>query len=684
MNRRKSSFAAMFTVVCLGIITGITLLLSLVSIREIRSSSYRSLELFIVESTRHLRDQAEEQIRRRVLLLEYAAMGSLPLIKQAAASEEGRLALQAYFGKMAKMLPGVLSFFGSGMGRWSDPGNFFASGDGWFPDSGYDNTLRSWFIEGKAAQRGLAITDPYLDMVTKTLTVALAKTVYDEQGNPVAVLAEDISINTLDEMANAESTIPQIKNFILHSSGRYVSNPDAGAVMEKDFFTDYGLEQYRAQILGSASFFGTGGTVFICSEPIALANWNLVSVIPVKAVFAEADKLRLRLIIISLVLLAAAGTVAVVFTHKMLTIPLRGIENIAEALAGMDFSVDIKKFRPDDLGAMQRALIKIRDSLHKAIDDLQDHLTKMTAKSAKLNTVIVESADSLKIITDNMDGMKNKTDSQMESVKQTSDLLADIVEHIGLLDQAVQTQASHITESSAAIEEMVANIASIRSVAANTDKTTGALNKSSSEGHKMLIRLTEDLHRIEERAKTLQSANKVIADIAAQTNILAMNAAIEAAHAGELGKGFAVVAGEIRKLAEMAGKESDAISVEIQKMGQAIEQINRGSQETVGTMDRIFTEIRTVDDSFGVVRQAVEEQAAGGSRILIALKGIQDVTAQVRDRAGTIHQRSDLIHQEMQKLCRISQEVTGNFHEIRIAGGSIASFLDNAKEIVVS
>ena len=119
-------------------------------------------------------------------------------------------------------------------------------------------------------------------------------------------------------------------------------------------------------------------------------------------------------------------------------------------------------------------------------------------------------------------------------------------------------------------------------------------------------------------------------------------------------------------------------------MGQAIEEINRVSQETVGTMDRIFTEIHTVDDSFGVVKQAVEEQASGGAQILIALKGIHDVTTQVQDRTGAIHQRSDLIHQEMQKLRRISQEVTGNFHEIRIASGSIASFLDNAKEIVVS
>ena len=683
MNRRKSSFAAMFTVVCLGIITGITLLLSLVSIREIRSSSYRSLELFIVESTRHLRDRMVERIQQRSLLLEYTAMGALSLIKQAAASEEDRLALQYYFDKMAKMLPDVLSFFGSGMGKWSDPGNFFASGDGWYPDSGYDNTVRSWFIEGKAAQRGLAITDPYLDMVTKTLTVALTKTVYDEQGNPVMVLAEDISINALDEMANAESTIPHIKSFILHSSGRYISNPDVNAVMEKDFFSDHGLERFRTQILGSASFFGTDGTVFICSEPIALAKWNLVSIIPEQAVFAEADKLRLRLIIMSLVLLAAAGTVAVVFTHKMLTIPLRGIEDIAEALSGMDFSVDIKKFRTDDLGAMQRALIKIRDSLHKALEDLKVHLDTMTLTGKQLNTVIVDSSNALGVISDNMNVMQTEADAQMASVSQTSDAIEEIVKSIDSLDNAVYTQATQIVESSAAIEQMVANITAVRNVVGNVSKTTDTLSRSSAAGHSMLLKLSEEVSQMKDQSATLQTANKTIADIAGQTNILAMNAAIEAAHAGESGKGFAVVASEIRKLAELATKESEGISTEIKKLEKAIERIGTVSQDTVAAMNTIFQEIKTLDSSFSQVNSAIEEQSVGGGQILTALKTIQDMTGQVRDGTGAIHQQSDSIYQEIVKLQQTSEDVTKRAGEVKLASENIAAFLEKAKEISV-
>jgi methyl-accepting chemotaxis protein len=293
--------------------------------------------------------------------------------------------------------------------------------------------------------------------------------------------------------------------------------------------------------------------------------------------------------------------------------------------------------------------------------------------------VIVKSSDALGTITGNMDAMQGETGAQMESVAQTSAAIEEIIKSIDSLNRAVQTQADHITQSSAAIEQMVANIASIRSVVAGVTKTTGALSKSSSDGHSMLVKLTEAVTHIQEQSATLQTANKTIADIAEQTNILAMNAAIEAAHAGEAGRGFAVVAAEIRKLAELSGKESSAVSEEIKKIEQGIEQITGVSNQTVGAMDTIFTGIRSMDASFAQVNHAVEEQSAGGSRILAALKSIQDMTVRVRDGAGVIHRQSGSIHEEMAALRRISGNVTARAREVKTASGNIALILEDTK-----
>jgi len=245
----------------------------------------------------------------------------------------------------------------------------------------------------------------------------------------------------------------------------------------------------------------------------------------------------------------------------------------------------------------------------------------------------------------------------------------------------VYAQASHITESSAAIEQMVAHIGSIRQVSNNAGRTADMISESSSEGQAKLLKLADEIHGIQEQSLTLQNANKTIADIAAKTDLLAMNAAIEAAHAGEAGKGFAVVASEIRKLAELSTKESEGISEEIKKIEQRITQITTVSSDTVRAMESMFTEIKTLDKSFGVMNNAVEEQAAGGTQILTALRALQDITSKVKAGTDNIYQQSDAIQKAATTLESITQKVASQAIEVNTASAKITAHLENAKEL---
>jgi methyl-accepting chemotaxis protein len=210
---------------------------------------------------------------------------------------------------------------------------------------------------------------------------------------------------------------------------------------------------------------------------------------------------------------------------------------------------------------------------------------------------------------------------------------------------------------------------------------TEELSKSSEAGRKSLNSLTEELTHISEQSAFLEEANAALVNIAAQTNILAMNAAIEAAHAGEAGRGFAVVSGEVRKLAEESNRESNSISQEIKAMRDGIDRIRHVSTETVDTMGDMFTDVKDMQSSFNTVNAAVEAQASNGRQILEALEALRSTTEQVRDGSQKIQQESGAIHGTIESLKGISKTVNESILDVQQASKEITQSLDVARKI---
>ncbi|MDR3333302.1 MAG: methyl-accepting chemotaxis protein [Treponema sp.] len=675
MDVKRHSLLVKLILLIIAGVSGISVLLSVIFIGEIRSNTSRSLELYIVENTRHLRDRVLTEIQERALLLDYTAMGALPLIKKAVDSEEDRLELQNYYTKNATFLPNVLSFFGSGYGKWNDPGNFWCSGDEWYPQPDYDNTARSWYTAGVAAQGHVAITDPYIDMVTKSLTVALTRTILDEQGRPTAVIAEDMTIKTLDEMANSMA-MPELKTYLIHASGRYISNPDAAAVMEKDFFTDYGLENFRTKILSARSFFGTDGKNFICSEPVSLAvdkravglanlNWTMVSVIPVKVVFAEVDKTTRNGIILS------AGALA--FFVLLLSLIIRKLIRPIKTISGQlqeisegegDLTTEIMITSTDEIGSLTEYFNRTLEKIRNMVITIKNQTQALSGIGGELAFHITETAAAINQIVATIQGMKTQVTQQASGVNETLTTLEQIVGMINTLNTHVDSQADKVRQSSKAVEGIIGNIQAVTETLNKNTLSIRDLTEASEVGKTGLQEVSMDIQAIAKESAGLLEINQVMENIAGQTNLLSMNAAIEAAHAGEAGKGFAVVADEIRKLAESSSEQSQTIAGILKNIKGSIDKVTTSIEAVLNKFGSIDAGVRTVSEQSGTIRDAMGEQQDKGRQIVEVVDALQEITLVVKDGTADMLDRSKRIIQESRNLSAVTKEVANGMNEM--------------------
>jgi len=328
------------------------------------------------------------------------------------------------------------------------------------------------------------------------------------------------------------------------------------------------------------------------------------------------------------------------------------------------------------------AMIDSEAALRGEMDEAsRRHLGESEEKNRRLNGAVVDSFGAMGNISRRIGEIEEKVASQAQSMRGASAAARGIFEQADSFQEKVKSQSDSISRSSRAVEHMVSNVASIRSMARGARETAQALMDSSQAGRKMLAELSGDLERMEEQSAALRGANKSIVDIAGQTSILAMNAAIEAARAGEAGKGFAVVAGEVRKLAELSVRESDTISAEMRKMEKGMEQIGLVSQETIGAMGSIFSGISDMASSFGEMDKAVEAHAGDGAGVLGALRDVQQASLQVQDGSRRVHEQSSFIHAEAGAQEKVSAELAKAVSDMRDYERDVAQFLARAREI---
>jgi len=229
------------------------------------------------------------------------------------------------------------------------------------------------------------------------------------------------------------------------------------------------------------------------------------------------------------------------------------------------------------------------------------------------------------------------------------------------LNAHVEEQAASVTTSSAATEEMIANIQSVTDTLSRNTQSVRELEEASRAGHASLNDVVADIQGIARESESLLEINAVMQNVASQTNLLSMNASIEAAHAGEAGRGFSVVADEIRKLAESSSKQSKTIRGVLKSIKESIDKITKSTDGVLDRFNAIEDGVKTVAVQEDSILQAMEEQGHGSKQILQAVGNVNEVTHKVKEAARRMVETSkEKMHKTNDtETLSFTDEVTG-------------------------
>jgi methyl-accepting chemotaxis protein len=317
----------------------------------------------------------------------------------------------------------------------------------------------------------------------------------------------------------------------------------------------------------------------------------------------------------------------------------------------------------DELGTIAGMVNDFCESLAVSVAKLKGTQDRLTGIGGELQRATGESAAAVEQITAGVDRVREKARTQSACVEGASSAVRQISKNIESLDKLIADQSAGVTESSASIEEMVGTIGSINTSIEKMASRFESLAAAAREGIETQKAGSQRIAQIAERSQALLEANKVIAAIASQTNLLAMNAAIEAAHAGDAGMGFSVVADEIRRLAENSARESRNIKTELAQVQSAIDATVAASTVTEEAFGKVSDLIGTTESLVMEVKTSVAEQRMGASQILDALRMMNDITAEVSTGSREMSQGSNSVLEEIEKLQASTAEIKGDMDE---------------------
>jgi hypothetical protein len=539
------------------------------------------------------------------------------------------------------------------------------------------------------------ISSPFNSKVWNRLLIAIAVPIYNENKNIVGTL---VALTDGLMLCNETKDIKVGETgfcYILDNNGVTIADEDVKLVssfenaqesVKKDASLSTLAEFEKLALVSKTSSVGfwnnEEGRNISSFSKIPTTSWTVIIQAPMNEFMGTIEVLQNTLCIIGGIIFI----IALVIVYLVATGLVKPIKNTVFALQGIaqgegDLTVRLPIHGNDEITDLSLYFNQTITKIGESIKAVESNAGKMEEIGCELSSNMTETASSVHEISSNIDSVKNQAMIQSTSVTETAATIEEITRTIKQLNASIENQAASVAQSSSSIEEMVANIKSITGTLEKSDSLINELTMATRDGKETLAQSNTVTNKISEESGSLMEASSVIQHIASQTNLLAMNAAIEAAHAGEAGKGFAVVADEIRKLAEDSASQGKTITATLKNLSGEITGLSESSNIVETKFNAIFSLSEEVKNMSQRLTEAMREQENGSREVLAAIKDINSVTNEVQQGSSEMLRGSEGVAREMEKLDGLTRVITDSMNEMAAGASQISNAVQEVAEI---